>query len=141
MLKDANEREEKLLRLIEEREVRIKKLEEAFLNMGQPRIESNDIIISESSTVNRNVSNTTGYTQNTSSRPTRPKMGNSTVKRNVSNTTGYTQNRSSGPIPPKMGTFTGKDDWRPYFCHIVRKYEWSEQKKLDNLWNALETMH
>ena len=64
-------------------------------------------------------------------------MGNSTVKRNVSNTTGYTQNRSSCPIPPKMGTFTGKDDWRPYFCHIVRKYECSEQKKLDKLMECL----
>lgn len=73
MLKDANERKEKLLRLIEEREVCIKKLEEAFLNMRQQQIENNDIFTSESSTVNINVSNTTRYTQNT-------KMGTFTGK-------------------------------------------------------------
>lgn len=49
-------------------------------------------------------------------------------------------NQRSGPTPPKLAIFDGKSEWKPYFMqfnHIARKYEWSNEQKLDRLIECL----
>ena len=79
LLKDTNEKEEELLKQIDEREVKIrasrtrlndKALLKTVLGMDQPKMTLEDI----------------------------------TVKKNVNNSSGHGQSRTSGPTPPKMGT-------------------------------------
>ena len=118
LLKDTDEKEETFLKQIDEREEKIRVLEDTstsrlddkaflktILNMDQPKMTLEDKL----------------------------------VKTNV-NSSGHGQNRPSGPTPPKMGTFTGKEEWRHYFlkfCHITNKYEWSDQDRLDKLIECL----
>ena len=83
-LKDTNEKEEELLKQIDERDVKIRALEDTsttrldkallktFLSMDQPKMTLED----------------------------------KTVKKNVNNSPGHGQSIPSGPTPPKMGTFT-----------------------------------
>ena len=129
LLKATNEKKEELPKQIDEREVKIRALEDTsttkfddkahlktFLSMDQPKMTLEDII------VKKNVNNSWGHGQSRPSGPTPP------------------QSRPSGPTPPKMGTFTGKEDWRPYvlqFSHIANKYEWSDQDRLDKLIECL----
>jgi histone H3/H4 len=112
LIKDTDEKEETFLKQIDEREEKIRMLEDTstsrlddkvfvktILNMDQPKMRLEDKL----------------------------------AKTNV-NSSGHGQNRSSGPTSSKMGTFTGKENWRPYllqFCHIANKYEWSDQDRLD----------
>ena len=112
LIKDTDEKEETFLKQIDEREEKIRLLEDTstsrlddkvflktIFNMDQPKMRLEDKL----------------------------------AKSNV-NSSGHGQNRPSGPTPSKMGTFTGKEDWRPYFlqfCHIANKYEWSDQDRLD----------
>ncbi|XP_063408756.1 kinesin-like protein KIF15 [Mytilus trossulus] len=49
-------------------------------------------------------------------------------------------NQRSGPESPKLAIFYGKSEWKPYFMqfnHIARKYEWSNEQKLDRLIECL----
>ena len=119
MLKDANEKEEELLKQIDEREEKIRVLEDTstsifddkaflqtILSMNQPKITLED----------------------------------KTVKNNVDNSSENGQSRPSDPTPPKMRTFIGKEDGRPYFlqfCHIVNNYNWSDKDRLDKLIECL----
>ncbi|VDI02855.1 Hypothetical predicted protein [Mytilus galloprovincialis] len=52
----------------------------------------------------------------------------------------FKSNQRSGPTPPKLAIFDGKSEWKPYFMqfnHIARKYEWSNEQKLDRLIECL----
>ena len=118
LLKDTDEKEETFLKQIDEREEKIRMLEDTSTSRLDDKVFSKTIL-------NLN----------------QPKMRleDKLAKTNV-NSSGHGQSRPSGPTPPKMGTSTGKEVWRPYFlqfCHIANKYEWSDQDRLDKLIECL----
>jgi hypothetical protein len=115
LLNDTNEKEEELLKQIDEREVKMRMLEDT----STPRL---GYIVFLQTILSMN----------------QPKM--TLEDKTVNNSSGHGQNRPSGPTPPKMGTFTGKEDCRPVllqFCHIANRYEWSDQDRLDKLIECL----
>ena len=119
LLKDTNEKEEELLKQIDERGVKIRALEDTSIT----RLDDKALL-------------------KTFHSMDQPKMTleDKTVKKNVNNSSGHGQSIPCGPTPLKMDTFTGKEDWRPYFlqfCHIANKYYRSDEDWLDKLIKCL----
>ncbi|CAC5422297.1 unnamed protein product [Mytilus coruscus] len=68
------------------------------------------------------------------------KMSTSGKGKDDSSSREVKSNQRSGPTPPKLAIFDGKSEWKPYFMqfnHIARKYEWSNEQKLDRLIECL----
>lgn len=133
LIKESQEREEKLQQIIKNQEAEMKQLK----TPGTVNVDDKAAL---EKVIENIVSNKEKEESKTTSTST---LGNILGKSNLQTKPYMSKGNkwsNDGPLPPKMGTYDGHGDWRPYFVqfnHIANRYKWTTQDRLDKLIECL----